>query len=55
MFIYSEVEMDSRVKVLVYSDNSDVRESVMRSVGRTVPGTGVAIDWMEGATPMALF
>ncbi|USR80104.1 hypothetical protein [Arcanobacterium pinnipediorum] len=42
--------MDSRVKVLVYSDNSDVRESVMRSVGRKVYGTGVGIDWVEGAT-----
>ncbi|QJC21672.1 response regulator transcription factor [Arcanobacterium buesumense] len=42
--------MDSHAKVLVYSDNRDVRESVMRAVGRKVRSSGAMIEWVEGAT-----
>ncbi|WP_216379017.1 hypothetical protein [Arcanobacterium phocae] len=43
--------MGSHVRVLVYSDNRDVRESVKRAVGRKVRGQETLIEWTEGATP----
>ncbi|SPT75439.1 Uncharacterized response regulatory protein Rv3143/MT3230 [Arcanobacterium haemolyticum] len=43
--------MDTTKKILVYSDNSDVRESVKRAVGRKVGHTSTPIEWVEGATP----
>lgn len=47
----SASESGSAVNVLVYSDNSEVRQDVIRAVGRKVGKTGPAINWTEGATP----
>lgn len=39
------------INILVYSDNRDVRNDVMRGLGRKVGKGGPAINWTESATP----
>lgn len=39
------------IDILVYSDNRDVRDDIMRGLGRKVGKGGPAINWTESATP----
>lgn len=39
------------LEVLVYSDNRDVRNDIMRGLGRKVGKGGPAVNWTESATP----
>ncbi|MFY9262872.1 MAG: hypothetical protein GX483_06305 [Actinomycetaceae bacterium] len=42
--------VQDKLNVLVYSDNRNVRDAVMRGVGRKVGKNGPEISWMESAT-----
>ncbi|MBD8077568.1 response regulator transcription factor [Cellulosimicrobium arenosum] len=51
---HGEVETEPSPRVLLYSDDSTVREQVRLAVGRRLRGGGPDIEWLEVATPAAV-
>ncbi|MDO5671801.1 MAG: DNA-binding response regulator [Actinomycetaceae bacterium] len=45
------VSPESKVEILLYSDDVTTRQAIIEAIGDTVPGGSVPLAWQEVATP----